>query len=104
MEKAREYEVERNNGIEPDPEGAFVWHSDYIKLKAHSAKLVEQAFDNGYICAVANLIRMHDEPTMARDMLRANMPSDWRKIAPEDKKVLREAGFICRSQALKEAK
>ncbi len=54
------------------------------------------AFDKGYVCAVACLVAGHDEPTIANDVLRANMPDSWDYIDEYDKKILREAGLLPR--------
>jgi hypothetical protein len=50
-------------------------------------------FTRGYVCAVANLIRLHDQPEMARDLLREILPVDWRTIAEYDRAVLRKEGL-----------
>lgn len=53
----------------------------------------EQAFEQGYICAVANIIRTHDEPTIAKDVLAAQMPKDWSKVDKLDYQTLHKAGL-----------
>ncbi len=48
-------------------------------------------FDKGYVCAVANLLRLHDEPTLARDILKENPPSDydwWNEIDVSDRTII----------------
>lgn len=52
------------------------------------------AFDQGYVCAVATIINTHDKPTVAKDVLSCNLPSDWSVIADEDIKTLTDAGLI----------
>lgn len=53
-------------------------------------------FDHGYICACADIIRTHGEPTIARDVLKGVAPAnlDWSKANDLDVKVLFEAGLI----------
>ena len=47
-------------------------------------------FDKGYVCAVANLLRLHDEPTLAEELLKENPPSDddWNEIDESDRKII----------------
>lgn len=52
---------------------------------------IETAFRQGYYLAVANLMRMHDQETMAVDVLRQmalNGKPEWGGIDPYDKKEL----------------
>lgn len=35
------------------------------------------AFMQGYVCAVAEIIRLHDEPTVAKDVLRGIGNVNW---------------------------
>lgn len=53
----------------------------------------QQAFEQGYICAVANIIRTHDAPTIAEDVLACQTPDDWSKVNDYDYKTLRAAGL-----------
>ena len=52
------------------------------------------AFDRGYVCAVSCLVAAHDQPTMARDVLKANLPDSWDYIDEYDKKILTDAGLL----------
>lgn len=58
------------------------------------------AFDQGYVCAVANIIRTHREDVIAKDVLAAAGVIDWTLIAAEDLKVLREAGLAPRKRRI----
>lgn len=51
-------------------------------------------FERGYICAVAEIIRMHDEPVIAKDVLRGIGRVDWSLIDEYDRTTLRGAGLI----------
>ncbi len=52
------------------------------------------AFDQGYVCAVSCLVAGHDQPTIANDVLRANLPDSWDYIDEYDKKILSDAGLL----------
>jgi hypothetical protein len=54
----------------------------------------DDAFVRGYVTATANLVSLHDQPGMARDMLLQLGKVDWRKVDEYDRKVLREAGVF----------
>lgn len=54
----------------------------------------QQAFEAGYVCAVANILNLHGEEVIARDVLRGNTPDDWRHINREDIETLVEHGLI----------
>lgn len=47
------------------------------------------AFDQGYVCAVANIMNLHGEEVIAREVLNQNRPKDWSIIDAEDMKALR---------------
>lgn len=53
----------------------------------------EQTFIQGYVCAVAEIIRTHDQPTIARDVLKGVGKVDWRTIDEFDRETLRKAGI-----------
>lgn len=48
----------------------------------------DRAFDQGYVCAVANIMNLHGEETVAREVLNANRPKDWSIIDELDMKSL----------------
>jgi hypothetical protein len=50
-------------------------------------------FEQGYICAVANLLRAHDQPTMAADLIKG-MDVDWSKIDPYDRDEIKRYGLL----------
>ena len=50
-------------------------------------------FQDGYICAVAEIIRTHDLPTVAKDVLKGLGKVDWSKIEPEDRELLQKHGL-----------
>lgn len=50
-------------------------------------------FVQGYVCAVAEIIRTHGEPTIARDVLKGVGKVDWRTIDEFDRETLRRAGI-----------
>jgi hypothetical protein len=56
----------------------------------------DTAFVRGYVCAVANLIMLHDQPTMAKDVLRPMTPINWKLIDEYDRNVLAKAGLAPR--------
>lgn len=58
----------------------------------------EKSFTQGYICAVANLIRLHDQPGMAEGLLSEIAPVDWRSIDAYDRKILRDAGLVAKKR------
>lgn len=51
------------------------------------------AFMQGYVCAVAEIIRTHDEPTVAKDVLRGIGNVNWDCIDDYDKETLQKAGI-----------
>jgi hypothetical protein len=53
-----------------------------------------RGFDAGYACAVANILRLHNEPVIARDVLGANVPSQDYDLEPADLEVLEGAGLL----------
>lgn len=62
--------------------------------KAASRATKHSAFIRGYICAVAEILRTHDEPTIAKDVLRAAGKVDWSQIDKADVEPLRAAGLV----------
>lgn len=52
------------------------------------------SFQDGYICAVANIIRTHDEPTIAKNVLKEFGKVNWSKVEPEDRALLQKHGLI----------
>ncbi|MDP1579280.1 MAG: hypothetical protein Q8M02_03315 [Candidatus Didemnitutus sp.] len=50
-------------------------------------------FEQGYIAAVANLLRAHDQPTMAADLIHG-MNVDWSKIDPYDRDEIKRHGLL----------
>lgn len=50
-------------------------------------------FQDGYICAVANIIRTHDQPVIAKDVLKGLGKVDWSKVEPEDHAIFKEYGL-----------
>ena len=51
-------------------------------------------FEQGYVCAVAELVRTHNQPTIASDVLRALGKIDWSKIDDFDRKPLEDVGLL----------
>jgi hypothetical protein len=56
-------------------------------------------FDQGYICAVATLLRQHGAESMAEELLRCVSP-DWSTIDDYDKEALAEHGLLPNVTAL----
>lgn len=54
----------------------------------------DNEFTRGFVCAVANLVKMHDEPTIAKDLLRCIGNVDWKTIDRYDRDILRRAGLL----------
>jgi hypothetical protein len=52
------------------------------------------AFDQGYVCAVADIIKSHGDETLARDVLMGLGPVDWTKIDKRDLDTLLEAKLV----------
>lgn len=48
----------------------------------------DRAFDQGYVCAVANIMNLYGEETVAREVLNANRPKDWSIIDELDMESL----------------
>ena len=67
---------------------------DVGKLANVLKKNADEKFNQGYICAVANILRMHDYPQVAKDVLEGAGVVDWSEIDEGDKAVLRKAGLI----------
>lgn len=51
-------------------------------------------FEQGYVCAVANLLRDHGQTTMAGDLLRGIGNVDWSKIDPYDRDEIKRHGLL----------
>lgn len=49
----------------------------------------ERGFTDGYICAVANIIRTHDFPVVAKDVLKQFGKVDLRKVNKEDREIIK---------------
>lgn len=58
-----------------------------------SAGSAPLTFEQGYICAVANLIRDHDQPMMAADLIKG-MDVDWSMIDPYDRDEIARHGLL----------
>ena len=56
-----------------------------------SASAEQKAFVQGYVAAAANLINLHGETTMARDLLDQIGRVDWRSIDEYDRNVIKAA-------------
>lgn len=52
-----------------------------------------KGFTAGYACAVANILRTHDDERIARDVL-AGMPVAKDEVALEDYEILKAQGLI----------
>jgi len=52
------------------------------------------AFEQGYICAVATLLRTHGSWQEAKDVLNCIKLPDKSDIAPEDYAILKEHGLV----------
>jgi hypothetical protein len=50
-------------------------------------------FEQGYVCAVATLLRQHGEETMAKDLLGCIAP-DWASMDAYDKEILALHGLL----------
>lgn len=61
---------------------------------AQGQEEMQSRFEQGYICAVANLLNLFDEPTIAQNVLNELGEPDWSKISEEDKHTLRENGML----------
>jgi len=62
----------------------------HCAVAAGSAPLT---FEQGYICAVATLLRQHGEETIAKDLLCCVAP-DWSTIDDYDKEILQSHGLL----------
>lgn len=51
-------------------------------------------FEQGYICAVANLLRDFGDTTMARSLLEGMPNVDWTKIDPYDLDEIKRHGLL----------
>lgn len=51
-------------------------------------------FEQGYICAVANLLRDHGARCYARDLLRSVPNTDWSAIDPYDRSEIKRHGLL----------
>lgn len=55
-------------------------------------------FEQGYVCAVATLLRQHGETTIAKDVMGCMPNVDWSKIDPFDKEAFAEYGLLPNSE------
>jgi hypothetical protein len=62
----------------------------------------EAQFERGYVCAVAEIIRTHDEGVVAKDVLRGMLPINWRNIDEYDRKALKDVRADLRREARRE--
>jgi hypothetical protein len=51
-------------------------------------------FEQGYVCAVANLLRDHGAVTEARDLLGGMPDIDWPTIDPYDRDQIKRHGLF----------
>jgi hypothetical protein len=56
-------------------------------------------FERGYVCAAAEIIRTHGEDVVAKDVLRAILPVNWRNIDGHDREALKEVRADLRREA-----
>ena len=56
-------------------------------------KRTRRAFTQGYVCAVATLVKAHGAGTEAKDLLNC-IKVDWRTIEKYDRDILKKAGLI----------
>jgi len=54
-------------------------------------------FEQGYVLAVAEIVRTHDNIRIARDVLRGIGEVDWATIDEADIKTLTEAGLVMKA-------
>lgn len=59
---------------------------------------LNREWHRGYVCAVAKIVLMHGEDTIAKDVLREGGRIDWSDIDDYDKDVLREANILPTTQ------
>jgi hypothetical protein len=52
------------------------------------------SFEQGYVCAVATLLRQHGASVYAKEMLRCIGKWDWSRIDPYDLEALEEHGLL----------
>lgn len=64
-------------------------------MSTRDRRLWEKGFTDGYVCAVANIIRTHGETTIAKDVLGGCEPTkrQWCSIEPYDRDLLAEHGL-----------
>lgn len=51
-------------------------------------------FEQGYVCAVATMLRQHGETVYARDLLQCIEPVNWKKIPPCDREIIEQCGLM----------
>jgi hypothetical protein len=54
---------------------------------------MKTTFNQGYVCAVANIVKMHGEDSIARDVLRGAGRIDWSEIDQYDREILEKVGL-----------
>jgi hypothetical protein len=50
-------------------------------------------FEQGYVCAVAQIVQLHGETTIAKDVLAAAGKIDWSQVDGYDSEILQKAGL-----------
>ena len=55
---------------------------------------MSDSFVQGYVCAVATLVRVYDAQAEADYLLSALAPIKWRTTAEVDRKWLRDGGLV----------
>ena len=53
----------------------------------------EIVFNQGFVCAVTQLVSMYDQPSMAQEILKSAGHIKWSTIDEADKDVLIKAGI-----------
>lgn len=83
----------------------FAWAGDERSAKAicDKANTQENAFTQGYVCAVAALVSGHGGGTIARDVLGCNTPDDWNIIDEYDRDILAKVGLAPRRRKSRKA-
>ncbi len=53
-------------------------------------------FEQGYVCAVATLLRMHGSEVEAKELLACMGSIDWKSIDEYDREIIKKHGLIKR--------
>lgn len=74
-------------------------HEQADELEKENAELKRKlkdklTFEQGYVCAVATLIRQHGEPAIAKDLLGCISIKDWSEIDQYDQEPLKKHSLI----------